>query len=60
ADEHRVQIAGAKSTVFGATLDEDSFEAATADPRGFQKSWKPMKSAVTLKPYAVAILSLND
>jgi hypothetical protein len=33
---------------------------ATTDPRNFQKSWKAMKNSVTLKPYAVAILSIND
>jgi len=60
AHEQNVRISGAKGAVFGTMLDEDSFEAATADPRGFQRSWKPMKSAVRLKPYAVAILSLND
>ena len=55
-----VRIAGAGGAIFGTTLDEDSFEAATTDPKGFQKSWKPMRNALTLKPYAVAILSLND
>jgi hypothetical protein len=60
AEEQKVRIAGASGAVFGATLDEDSFETAVCDPRGFQKNWKPMKSAVTLKPYAVAILSIND
>jgi hypothetical protein len=33
---------------------------ATTDPHGFQKSWRPMKESLTLKPYAVAILSIND
>ena len=60
AEVQAVRIAGATGVVFGTTLDEDSFENATTDPRGFQKSWKPMKNAVTLKPYAVAILSIND
>lgn len=60
ADAQSVQITGAKSAILGTMLDEDSFEAATADPRRFQKSWKPMKNVLTLKPYAVAILSLND
>lgn len=55
-----VRIAGAGAEVYGTMLDEDSFEVATSDPRRFQKSWKPMKSALTLKPYGVAILSLND
>jgi hypothetical protein len=60
AEAQAVRIAGATGVAFGTTLDEDSFENATTDPRGFQKSWKPMKNAVTLKPYAVAILSMND
>jgi hypothetical protein len=60
AAEQTVQIAGAKGALFSLMLDEDSFVKATTDPRGFQKSWKPMKPALTLKPYAVAILSIND
>ncbi len=60
AGEQKVQVAGAKGVLFGAMLDEDSFVNATTDPRGFQKSWRAMKGALTLKPYAVAILSLND
>ena len=60
AGEQKVQITGAKGAVFGSMLDEDSFVNATTDPRDFQKSWKPMKDALTLKPYAVAILSIND
>ena len=60
AGEQTVQIVGAKGALFGSLLDEDSFVKATTDPRGFQKSWKPMKPALTLKAYAVAILSIND
>ncbi len=60
AGEQQVRIAGAKGAIFGSMLDEDSFVNATTDPRHFQRSWKPMKNALTLKPYAVAILSLND
>ena len=48
--------------VFGAMLDEDSFHRATSDPIGFQSSYMPLKddSSLTLKPYAVAILAIND
>ncbi|HWH49148.1 MAG TPA: hypothetical protein VN664_15205 [Burkholderiales bacterium] len=60
AGAQNVRISGAKGALFGSMLDEDSFEAATTDPRSFQKSWKATNSAVTLKPYAVAILSIND
>jgi hypothetical protein len=60
ADEQKVRIGGAPGTVFGTSLDEDSFESAATDPRGFQKNWKPMTGTVTLKPYAVVVLSIND
>ena len=56
----KVQISGARGALFGSMIDEDSFVDATTDPSGFQKSWKAMNSAVTLKPYAVAIVSIND
>ena len=60
AENQSVKLTGAKGAIFGATLDEDSFVSATTDPRGFQKSWKAMKDALTLKPYAVAVISIND
>ena len=60
AVEQKVQIAGTKGAVFGSMLDEDSFVGATTDPGNFQKSWKQMKDTLMLKPYAVAILSIND
>jgi hypothetical protein len=55
-----VKLSGAKGAIFGTTLDEDSFVRATTDPRGFQNNWKAMKEALTLKPYAVAVISIND
>jgi len=60
AENQSVKLSGAKGAIFGTTLDEDSFATATTDPRGFQKSWKAMKSSLTLKPYAVAVISIND
>jgi D-apionolactonase len=60
AENQSVNVSGAKGAIFGTTLDEDSFVQATTDPRGFQKSWKVMKDALTLKPYAVAVISIND
>jgi hypothetical protein len=60
ADNQPVNLSGAKGAMFGATLDEDSFVTATTDPQGFQKHWKAMKSSLTLKPYAVAIISVGD
>jgi hypothetical protein len=60
AENQSVKLSGAKGAIFGATLDEDSFVAATTDPQGFQQSWKAMTDALTLKPYAVAVMSIND
>ncbi len=59
AQSQTVTLTGAKGTIFGSTLDEDSFATASTDARGFQQSWKPMKDTFALKPYAVAILSIN-
>ena len=60
AENQPVNLSGAQGMLFGTTLDEDSFVAATTDPQRFQKSWKAMKNSLTLKPYAVAIVSIND
>ena len=60
ADNQPVKLSGTKGAIFGTTLDEDSFVMATTDPRGFQKSWKAMKNSLTLKAYAVAVISIND
>ena len=60
AENQSVKLSGARGAIFGTTLDEDSFVSATTDPRGFQQSWKAMKDALTLKPYAVAVISIND
>ena len=60
AENQSVKLSGAKGAIFGTMLDEDSFVEATTDPRGFQNRWKAMKDALTLKPYAVAVISIND
>ena len=60
AESQSVKLSGAKGAIFGTTLDEDSFVAATTDPQGFQQSWKAMKNTLTLNPYAVAVISIND
>ncbi len=60
AENQPVELSGARGMLFGTMLDEDSFVAATTDPQRFQKSWKAMKNSLTLKPYAVAIISIND
>ena len=59
ADNQAVTLTGANGAIFGTTLDEDSFASATTDPQGFQKSWKAMKRALNLKPYAVAVISID-
>ncbi len=60
AQDQSVKLSGVNGAIFGATLDEDSFVSATTDPHAFQKSWKAMKDTLTLKPYAVAVISVND
>lgn len=60
AENQSIIVSGTRGAIFGATLDEDSFVSATTDPLGFQKSWKAMKNPLTLKPYAVAVISIND
>jgi len=60
AQTQSVKLSGAKGAIFGTTLDEDSFVKAATDPQGFQKGWKAMKNALTLRPYAVAIISIDD
>ena len=60
AENQSVKLSGAKGALFGTTLDEDSFVSATTDPQGFQARWKAMRHALTLKPYAVAVISIDD
>jgi D-apionolactonase len=60
AENQPVKLSGAPGIPFGTTLDEDSFVAATTDPRHFQKSWKALEHSLTLKPFAVAVVSIND
>jgi hypothetical protein len=62
AEEQTVGLSGASGAVFGAMLDESTFVAATTTPLKFQAGYKPIADAgkIKLKPYAVAILSVND
>jgi hypothetical protein len=60
AENQSVKLSGAKGAIFGTALDEDSFVRATTDPQGCQKNWKAMRNSVTLKPYSVAVISIND
>lgn len=61
ADDQKVAIQHSGSAMFGSILDERNFEKATTDPRGFQRSAKPLaQSTLTLKAYAVGILAIDD
>jgi hypothetical protein len=61
AQEQAVTLAHNAGAMFAATLDETSFDQATADPLGFQKSRKALATPkLTLGAYAVGIVCLND
>ena len=60
AENQKVNIAGGKGAMAGTILDETSFQLATSKPGDFQKKWKAMPNSLTLKPYAVAIISIED
>ena len=60
AGNQTVKLSDLRGTLFGTTLDENSFVMATTDPQRFQKSWRPMSSTLALTAYAVAIISIND
>ena len=62
ADEQTVALKGASGPVFSAMLDESTFVTATTDPKGFQAGYKAIgdPGKIKLKPYAVAILAVND
>jgi hypothetical protein len=62
ATEQPVAVTGHNGgAIFAGILDEDSFAAATTDPRGFQAGRKHIRDGkLKLKPYAVAFLCIND
>ena len=62
AEDQTVSLRATAGAMFGAFLDESTFVTATTDPRKFQASYKAINdiSRIKLKPYAVAILSVND
>jgi hypothetical protein len=61
ARDQTVRIAHSGGATFAATLDEVSFEQATASPRAFQKNWRALASPlVTLGAYGVAWVCVND
>ncbi len=60
ARNQKVNISGNKGEMTGAMLDESSFGMATTKPIEFQSKWKAMSNNLSLKPYAVAIISIAD
>jgi hypothetical protein len=61
AQEQAVTLAHNAGAMFAATLDETSFDQATADPLGFQTNRKALGAPkLTLGAYAVGIVCLND
>jgi len=62
AEEQSVALRSPAGDVFGAMLDESTFVTATTDPEKFQAGYKPIvnPAKLRLRPYAVAILSVND
>ncbi len=60
AQNQKVNIGGNKGEMTGAMLDESSFGMATTKPIEFQSKWKAMSNNLSLKPYAVAIISIAD
>jgi D-apionolactonase len=60
AENQNVKIKAGKGPIVGTILDETSFRTATTKPLVFQQSWKPMRSSISMKPYAVAIISIGD
>jgi hypothetical protein len=61
ASDQVVSLQHRGSAAFASLLDEASFERATTDPRGFQRSMKALaQPKLTLKAYAVGIVAIND
>ncbi|HUU72599.1 MAG TPA: hypothetical protein VMW70_08230 [Burkholderiales bacterium] len=60
AQNQNIKINAGKGAIAGTVLDDAGFRTATTKPVSFQKNWKPMRATMTLKPYAVAILSIED
>lgn len=60
ARDQKAKVDIGKRGIVGTILDQTSFTAATTKPLEFQKRWKSMSPELTLKPYAVAILSVDD
>ena len=48
---------GITGMLVGMSINENNFKLATQHPYRLQGQWKSMEKTVTLKPYAVSILS---
>ncbi len=61
AQDQALGVSHAGARAVGIVLDEDSFEAATADPAAFQRAPRPVDtSQLVLKAYAVALICIDD
>ena len=60
AQDQKVRIGSGNRAIVGTILDETSFKTATTKPLEFQKRWEAMTPELTLKPYALAVLSIED
>jgi hypothetical protein len=61
ASDQSVTLTHAGSAAFTLSLDEGSFEIACTDPRRFQGSIRQLTAGkLALKPYAVAVVAIND
>ena len=61
AQDQRVQVEHAGTDPHGIVLDEQTFERAVTDPIGFQSQVKTIDlGRMTLRPYAVALVCIND
>jgi hypothetical protein len=61
ADDLSVKLSGGAGIKFGSTLDQDSFSLATSQPGKFQAAYRALPhDSIRLRPYAVAIVSVND
>jgi D-apionolactonase len=56
-EQQTVSLMGIPGMLVGMSINENNFKLATQHPYRLQGQWKSMEKTVTLKPYAVSILS---
>ncbi|MDA0831030.1 MAG: hypothetical protein O3A05_07580 [Proteobacteria bacterium] len=56
-EQQTVSLMGIPGMLVGMSISETNFKLATQHPYRLQSAWKSMEKTVTLKPYAVSILS---